>query len=62
MIDTQLMHSALASIGIASAAAVLVSVLIIAIAAGLRGRSRRHVGTSVSSPAAASADRQPALR
>ena len=74
MIDMQLMHVALAGIGIASAAAVLVAVLILTIAAGLRDRRRHHAGTPAGPPVAsqpvagqpagntATARREPALR
>ncbi len=47
MIDMQLMHMALAGIGIASAAAVLVAVMILTVAAGLRNRRGHQAGTPV---------------
>ncbi|HEX9064517.1 MAG TPA: hypothetical protein VF843_05380 [Streptosporangiaceae bacterium] len=64
MIDLQLLNTALAGIGFASAAAVLVAIMIIATAAGLRGRRRSQPGSPVS-PAvrtSVSAPREPALR
>jgi hypothetical protein len=61
MIDMQLLHTAVAAIGFASAAAVLVAVMILAIATGVRDRRRHHVAIPAR-PATATAHREPVLR
>lgn len=64
MIDMQLLHTAVAGIGIASAAAVVVAVMILAIAAGVRDRRRHHAAILAvqTRPATTVTRREPVLR
>ena len=63
MIDMQLLHTAVAGIGIASAAVVLMAVLILAIAASVRDRRRHHAPIpAVQTRPATTTRREPALR
>jgi hypothetical protein len=64
MIDMQLLHTAVAGIGFASAAAVLIALMIIAIAAGVRDRGRHHAAIPATSarPVSTTARREPVLR
>lgn len=69
MIDLHLINMALAGIGIAAAAAVVLATLIVAVAYGLRsrrqhGQRQQHAGIPAASAASTAlrAPREPALR